>query len=97
MTHRPSTKAWVEREPSLARRSSEISPPLAGPWAKDLVMVVGMPRERVRRRLEESILSISVGFELAVLIWMDFVAFEASHHNVCCDVTLKIGCKLSFQ
>lgn len=33
MTHRPSTRACVERDPSLERRSSEIVPPEAGPWA----------------------------------------------------------------
>lgn len=53
MTHRPSTRAWVERDPSLARSSSEISPPEAGPVAKALVIWVGR-RGRVRRKVEES-------------------------------------------
>ncbi len=54
MTQRPSTSAWVERVPSFARRSSEMCPPEAGPWAKAREIEVVLGRRSVLRRFDES-------------------------------------------
>jgi len=56
MTHRPSTRAWVEREPRRDRRSSLISPPEAGP-------VANARRATAARAGEEEAIEASVGGE----------------------------------
>ena len=74
MTQRPSTRACVEREPSLERSSSEISPPAAGPWAKVRIVWVEM-RGRARRRVEESMVQFVFGclcpsWKILWVIWI---------------------------
>ena len=58
MTHRPSTRAWVEREPRRDRRSSLIVPPDAGPVANDRRAAAAAEEEeaeaRRRRKVEGS-------------------------------------------
>ena len=61
MTHRPSTRAWVEREPRRARRSSLISPPEAGPVAnarRATAARAGDEEGARRKKVEESMAEI---------------------------------------
>jgi hypothetical protein len=69
ITQRPSTSACVERLPNLARSSSLISPPLAGPMAivRWAMWMVALLRDAAavaaRRKVEDSMVRI---FDLSV-------------------------------
>jgi len=65
ITQRPSTRACVERLPNLARSSSLISPPWAGPMAivRWAILMVALLRDAAavaaRRKVEDSMVRIS--------------------------------------
>jgi hypothetical protein len=57
ITHKPSTRACVERDPSFSSISSETVPPEAGPEANDRATIFREERA-VRRKEEDNMISL---------------------------------------
>lgn len=97
ITQRPSTSACVERLPNLARSSSLISPPLAGPMAivRWAMWMVALLRDAAavaaRRKVEDSMVRI---FDLSVgsgeVVHRPSTAKRSVKSRPHADVTLRI-------